>query len=64
MIKTGKSYSAKNTDLQVYINKVTYKSENYTKVKLTLVNKKNGIIYETGKKYKLIHDQIKHWEEV
>jgi hypothetical protein len=54
-------YTSTNSDLVVYINNIYKKTPNYTYVRLTLINKKNGIIYEIRKKYKLLHKNIKHW---
>ena len=58
-IKIG-HYEADNSDLAIDIFKIRYQSDKYAKVKATLYNKKNGIIYET-KNYKLMKDLIKHW---
>lgn len=54
-------YVTDNSDLKVIIHKVLYSNNEYSKVKLTLVNKRNGIIYEMNKKYKLVHKNIEHW---
>ena len=54
-------YVTDNSDLKVIIHKVLYSNDEYSKVKLTLVNKRNGIFYEVNKKYKLIHKNISHW---
>jgi hypothetical protein len=54
------------SDLRVEIIKVTFDSPDkpYVKVKLNLVNKRNGIIYERRRNYKLIKSKINHWSKV
>jgi len=60
-IKTGRVYTADCSDLKVFIKKVHYESTDYYKVKLSLINKNNGIVYET-KNCKLYKDKITHWK--
>lgn len=57
-------YTADNTDLIAHIVKVQYQSEEYAKVKLHLINKKNGIVYEMYKNYKIYKKNITHWRKV
>lgn len=55
-------YTADCSDLIVEIVKVQYRDlkGNYTKVKLNLFTK-SGMRVEYRKNYKLIHENIKHW---
>ena len=59
------TYSNEKSDLLVHIHKVTYRDKNkkYIKVKLSLNNKHNGIVYEQNRNYKLYLDEIKHWSK-
>lgn len=60
---TGRIYTMETSDLNVYINKIHFRGPRYYKAKITLINKHNGIVYET-KNYKLYPDKVKLWEVV
>jgi hypothetical protein len=64
MIYPG-TYTNEKSDLFVHIHRVTYRDVNnrYIKVKLSLSNKHNGIVYELNQNYKLYLDNIKHWSK-
>jgi hypothetical protein len=66
MILTRGFYESHLSDLRVEILKVSYDNINkpYVKVKLNLTNKRNGIIYETRRNYKLDKKRISHWKKV
>ena len=53
-IHAGVTYTNDISDLAVTITKVYYESKDYFKVKATIFNKRNKIIYET-KNFKLEH---------
>lgn len=55
-----RAWTSDNTDLALYITKVSYENNEYLKVKGMLYNKRNNIVYET-KNYKLYKKRIKHW---
>lgn len=57
-------YTADNSDLLVRIDRIAYADPNdkYFKVKLSLINKSNGIEYERCKNYKLYQKNIGHWK--
>lgn len=61
-IQSGKSYITPNSSLIVRVHKIYHESDTYYKANISLVNKTNGIVYET-KGYKLMKSQITHWEE-
>ncbi len=61
ILKGGVSYSSDCSDLAIRILKVHYRGDGYTKVKVILYNKLNGVVYERRTNYKLIHHQIQHW---
>ena len=61
MLKKGRRYTAFDSELLVYVNKVVYESEDYYKAKITIINKRNGIYYEGPKYYKLYKSKISHW---
>jgi hypothetical protein len=54
-------YTADNTDLKVIIHKIYYKNEEFFKARYSLVNKHNGIIYDSRKKTKFYKKNIGHW---
>lgn len=64
VIKSNKIYTNNRSDLKVYIHRVFHSSDTYYKVKLTLINKKNGITYDTAKGYKLYKKNIEDWYEI
>jgi hypothetical protein len=59
-------YTTDQSDLIITIDKITYldPDRKYVKVKLTLANKHNGIIYEQRRNYKLNLEAIKHWKRI
>jgi hypothetical protein len=59
-------YESELSMLRVEVVKVSYDhpTKPYVKAKLTISNKKNGIVYETKRNYKLIKDKISHWKKV
>lgn len=62
-IEKGKSYFTNNSDLVFKVEHIYYSGKEYHKVKGTLVNKRNGIVYEQSKNNKLVKSNIKHWIE-
>lgn len=62
ILRSGVRYSADNTDLIADIIKVQYQTEEYAKVKMNLINKKNGIVYEVRRNYKIYKKNITHWK--
>ena len=61
-IAEGRTYTMDTSDLKVYIHKIYYRSPQYYKAKVSIINKHNGVIYETRQNYKLYPKLIKHWE--
>ena len=59
---SGKEYTIDISDLKVIVHKVYYQNDIYVKAKCSLVNKKNGIVYDLQKTFKLLKKRIKHWE--
>ena len=59
-ILSGNTYTADNTDLAIFIEKVRYRGDEYIKVKGKVFNKYNGIVYER-KNLKLYYRLIGHW---
>ena len=57
-------YIADNSDLLIEVFYIPYQNSEYSKVKLNIFNKYNGIAYESRKNYKLIHSKIDHWKKV
>jgi hypothetical protein len=62
-IQENKQYVTDNSDLKVSINKIYFQNDEYVKCRLTLSNKRNGIVYELFKQYKLDKCRISHWVE-
>ena len=62
ILRRGFTYTADNTDLKVKIINIRYQNDKYARVKLTLVNKRNGIVYEVNKNYKIYKKNITHWK--
>lgn len=60
MLIKNTTYTNNKTDLKLYILKVPYYNKEYVKVKGSLINKRNEILYET-KNYKLYWENIKDW---
>ena len=58
------NYETHNSDLRIVIHNVPYQNKVYAKVKLSLVNKHNDIIYEMNRNYKVYKANIKHWKRV
>lgn len=63
VLEEGKIYSKDNSDLKVYIDKIYYLHPEYYKVRLSIINKHNGIVYESNKKYKLYYKKVMDWNE-
>jgi len=61
-LSKGKKYSNNRSDIYININKIYFEHEDYYKIKGTLVNKRNAIVYET-KGYKLYKHKICDWRE-
>lgn len=55
-------YTSPRSDLLVNIKKVYYQNEKYAKVKYSLSNKRNGIVYEISKTNKLYKENLTEWE--
>ena len=51
------------SDLAIYVANIYYRNSTYTKAKVRIYNKRNGIDYGTAS-IKLIHDRIKHWTKL
>lgn len=64
MYLTKGKWESNKSDLLVEIIKVSYRSKDYTKVKLNLFHKKYGYLYEFRSNYKLYHTKIDHWYKV
>jgi len=62
-LKSG-AYTTTNSDLKIIVHKVAYQTDDWAKIKVTLTNKHNDIIYETCKKYTVIKENIKHWKRM
>lgn len=58
-VSEGK-FTVPNSDLYIIIFSVYYQDCSYAKVRMALVNKHNGIIYES-KQAKLYKNNIAHW---
>jgi hypothetical protein len=55
------TYHPEGSDLMVIINHIQYQNDKKAKVKLSLINSRNGIVYDFNKKYVLYKDRIRHW---
>lgn len=60
MLHRNVSYTNNKSDLKLYIINVSYYNDEYIKVKASLINKFNDIIYET-RNYKLYRNNINNW---
>ena len=58
----GASYTADNSDLSILIMRIGYRCPEYTKAKIHITNKHNGIFYQTTGYMKLCYDKISHWK--
>jgi intracellular septation protein A len=52
-----------SSDLAVHILKIYFQNDKYYKVKATLFNKINGIVYQTNN-FKLYKKNISHWKRL
>ena len=62
MIITKGLYVTDNTDLLIEVINIPYQNTEYIKMKVNLSNKRNGIVYETRKNYKVYRKNIPHWK--
>ena len=60
MIITKGIYTTNNSDLNIHVLNVAYRCADYVKAKIMIVNKRNGIVYDT-RYYKLYYKNITHW---
>lgn len=58
-----KSYTNSLSDLKFVVHNIYYVGETYIKCKGSLVNKRNGIVYET-KSFRLDKKLIQDWREI
>ena len=62
--RSGRTYTTDNSDLKILVHKVFHVSErtHTVKLKATLVNKINEIVYERQKNMTLELKNIQHWK--
>lgn len=61
--KHGRYRHINTLDVDLYVHKIGYVGPNYLKLRVSYVNRHNGIVYgmET---VKILREQIKYWSEV
>ena len=62
MHKYEGKWTTDNSDLYIVIHKVFYVGKEYIKCKMSLINKRNGIVYDRNKGHKFHFKNIKHWK--
>lgn len=66
-MRAGRVYRHRNTlDTDIYVNKVVYSGKDYVKIKYTIFNRHNGLVYnDIPVKATITREAfLKNWKEV